>query len=110
MGGKIDSLPITLVPPRKIPVFSNLNLFVSKGYVHIHRLPLRDLPLKHAWPHRSRVRLPCHAHGDTLKHKSPTPVGVRLVVRVYDVLLLAICYAILPPPPARQPGEAGGEE
>ncbi len=50
VGGKIDSRPITLEPPRKIPIFSNANRCVSQGDVHTQRLPLQDLPLKHAWP------------------------------------------------------------
>ncbi len=36
-----------------------------------------------------RYRLPRLAHGGTLRHKSPTPIGVRLVVKVYDVLLVS---------------------
>ncbi len=32
------------------------------------------------------------------KHKSPTLAGVRLLVRVYELLLLAGCCAVLLPP------------
>ncbi len=60
--------------------------------------------------YRCRVRLTRHSHGGTLKHKGPTPIGVRPCVGHSDVLVLAGCGAVLPPPPRCESQKAGAEE